>query len=250
MTEALALHDISFSIGGVHLTQDVSLQLNKGDRMALMGPNGAGKTTLMNLVAGSRVPTRGRILLDGSDITTWSPQRRARKGLARTFQITNLLSTRTVEENLALAVGSGHPRRAHPFRSWRSMKDTWSRVDELVERSGLGDIRRRPVASLPYAEQRKLEIVVAVARPAKVVMLDEPGAGLTRDEAGALIELVFDLGEDVAVLFVDHDMQLVRRLATRMVLLELGQIVAEGSPADVEASDAFDRIYMRSSRRA
>ena len=250
MTDPLVLHDVSFAIGGVQLTESVSLTLAKGDRMALMGPNGAGKTTLMNLVAGSRIPTSGRVVLDGTDVTRWSPQRRARRGLARTFQITNLLVTRTVEENLALAVGSGHAQRGNPLVSWRSLKGVWSRVDELVERAGLADIRRRPVASLPYGDQRKLEIVVAVARPAKVVMLDEPGAGLTRDEAEGLIELVFELDDDVAVLFVDHDIELVRRLANRMVLLELGRVVATGSPAEVEGSDAFARIYMKASRHA
>lgn len=244
MTNPLELQDVSFSIGGATLTDSVSLVLRPGDRMALMGPNGAGKTTLMNLVAGLYRPTSGRVRLGGEDVTGWPSHRRARAGLARTFQITNLFSSMTVEENMAIAVGSNTPGRHNPMRSWRRMSEVWERVDDLIERSGLGDIRRTTVRTLPYGEQRKLEIVVAVARPAKVVMLDEPGAGLTANEAETLIQLVFGLSDDLAVLFVDHDVDLVQRLANRMTLLDLGQVVAEGTPREVAASDAFRSIYM------
>jgi branched-chain amino acid transport system ATP-binding protein len=246
----LVLDHVSFAIGGVTLTDDVSLVLERGERMALIGPNGAGKTTLMNLVSGVHRPTSGRVLLGGADVTRWSVHRRARAGLARTFQITNLLPTRTVEENLAVAVGARHRRRGSVLRSWRSVRDVWAPVGALVERAGLADIRAARVGDLPYGEQRKLEIVVAVARPAKVVLLDEPGAGLTSREAESLLELVFDLGEDIAVLFVDHDLDLVRRLATRMTLLDLGTVVAEGAPADVEGAERFRQIYLEGGIRA
>jgi branched-chain amino acid transport system ATP-binding protein len=248
--EPLVLDHVSFAIGAVTLTDDVSLVLERGDRMALIGPNGAGKTTLMNLVSGVHRPTEGRVLLGGADVTRWSVHQRARAGLARTFQITNLLSTRTVEENLAVAVGARHRKRASLVRSWRSLRDVWLPVGDLVERAGLVDVRGARVGDLPYGEQRKLEIVVAVARPAKVVLLDEPGAGLTSGEAESLLELVFDLGEDLAVLFVDHDLDLVRRLATRMTLLDLGTVVAEGAPADVEGAERFRQIYLEGGIRA
>jgi branched-chain amino acid transport system ATP-binding protein len=250
MGPVLALDGVSFAIGGVTLTDGVSFSLAPGDRMALVGPNGAGKTTLMNLVSGVHRPTAGRVLLDGVDVTGWSVHRRARAGLARTFQITNLLTSRTVEENLATAVGATGRHRANVLRSWRSMRDVWGPVGELVERSGLGDIRRLRVGDLPYGEQRKLEIVVAVARPATVVMLDEPGAGLTSAEAESLLSLVFNLGDDVAVLFVDHDLELVRRLATRMTLLDVGQVVAEGTPDDVASCDRYREIYLEGAIRA
>lgn len=250
MTPALVLDGVSFTIGGANLTNDVSLSLNPGDRMALMGPNGAGKTTLMNLVAGVYRPTAGRISLDGSDITRWSSPRRARAGLARTFQITNLCQSLTVEENLAIAVGSTSLSRFQPFRRWRHVHTVWEKVDDLIERSGLSAIRGTIVSNLPYGDQRKLEIVVAVARPAKVVMLDEPGAGLTASEAENLIELVFGLSDDLAVLFIDHDVDLVQRLATRMTLLDLGEVVASGTPDEVAASEAFGRIYLEGDMRA
>jgi branched-chain amino acid transport system ATP-binding protein len=250
MTASLVLEEVSFAVGGITLTSDVSLDLQPGDRMALVGPNGAGKTTLMNLVSGMHQPTHGRILLDGVDVTSWSVPRRARAGLARTFQITNLLPSRTVEENLATALAARHRHRGNPLRSWRGMRDVWSSVGSLIERTGLDDVRTARVGDLPYGDQRRLEIVVAVARPARVVLLDEPGAGLTAAEAEALIEIVFALGDDVAVLFVDHDFDLVQRLATRMVLLDLGEVVATGTPDDVVASDRFRAIYLDRGRCA
>jgi branched-chain amino acid transport system ATP-binding protein len=250
VTPPLALDGVSFAIGGVTLTDGVHLVLERGDRMALVGPNGAGKTTLMNLVSGVHRPTAGRVLLDGVDVTRWSVQRRARAGLARTFQITDLLETMTVEENLAVAVGARHRRRGSLLRSWRAMRDVWTPVGDLVERAGLADIRSVRVGDLPYGEQRKLEIVVAVARPASVVLLDEPGAGLTSAEAESLLELVFGLEDEVPVLFVDHDFGLVRRLANRMTLLDVGTVVAQGTPAEVAGSARFREIYLEGAIRA
>lgn len=250
MKPSLVLDDVSFSIGGARLTENVSFSLNPGDRVALMGPNGAGKTTLMHLVSGVYRPDSGRIMLGDDEISTWSAHRRARHGLARTFQITNLFPSRTVEENIALAVGVDHRQRSNPFRSWRGLSDVWETTESLIERSELGEIRHTPVSSLPYGDQRKLEIVVAVARPAKVVMLDEPGAGLTAAEAESLIQLVFGLGDDLAILFVDHDVDLVRRLANRMVLLDLGSVLATGTPSEVADSEAFARVYLEGDIRA
>ena len=250
MSPLLSLEQVSFSIGGSLLTSNVSFALSSGERVALMGPNGAGKTTLMHLVSGVYVPSSGMVRLGENDVTRWPSHRRARAGLARTFQVTNLLPTRTVEENIAIAVGADHPQRVNPLRPWRRMHSVWDRTDELIADAGLDGVRTSRVDSLPYGEQRRLEIVVAVARPASVVMLDEPGAGLTAVEAEALIELVFSLGSDRAVLFVDHDVELVRRLATRMLLLDLGRIVADGTPDDVVRSDQFGRIYVHGGARA
>jgi branched-chain amino acid transport system ATP-binding protein len=249
-TPSLILDDVSFSIGGAQLIQHVSFSLNPGDRVALMGPNGAGKTTLMHLVSGLYRPDSGRIVLGGEEVSGWSAHRRARHGLARTFQITNLFPTRTVEEHIALAVGVGHRQRGNPVRSWRRMSDVWEATDALIQKAGLQAIGHLPVAGLPYGDQRKLEIVVAVAHPAKVVLLDEPGAGLTVTEAESLIELVFGLSDDLAVLFVDHDVDLVHRLSNRMVLLDLGQVLATGRPSEVVASEAFASIYMGGDSRA
>lgn len=252
MTEprALELDQVSFAIGGALLTDDVSLAVSEGERLALIGPNGAGKTTLMNLIAGVHRPSSGTVALGGRDITTWNVQRRARAGLARTFQITNLLTSRTVAENLAIAVGSHDRSRANPITPWRRIRRVWRRVDELIELGGLGDIAENTVGTLSYGRQRRLEVIVALARPARVILLDEPGAGLTIDEAHELLELVTDVAGDVPIVFIDHDLSLIQRLATRLILLEYGSIVIEGTPDDVTDSDEFRSIYLEGDRRA
>ncbi len=250
MRSQLTLDHVSFAIGGARLTNDVSLSVGQGDRLALIGPNGAGKTMLMNLVAGVLRPTAGRITLADRDITCWSVQRRARAGLSRTFQITNLLPSRTVAENLALAVGARDRQRANPVLAWRRRHDVWRRVDELIDLARLADVSNTPVGSLPYGVQRRLEVVVSVARPASVILLDEPGAGLTLDEAHELLDLVISVAGDIPLVFIDHDLELIRTLATRMILLEQGTVIDDGTPDDVTASDAFRAIYLEGDQRA
>ena len=250
MRSQLTLDHVSFAIGGARLNNDVSLSVGQGDRLALIGPNGAGKTTLMNLVAGVLRPAEGRITLGDRDITHWNVQRRARAGLSRTFQITNLLPSRTVAENLALAVGARDRQRSNPLLPWRRRRDIWSRVDELIDLARLADVSDTPVGSLPYGVQRRLEVVVSVARPASVILLDEPGAGLTLDEAHELLDLVISVAGDIPLVFIDHDLELIRRLATRMILLEQGTVIADGAPDDITSSDAFRSIYLEGDQRA
>lgn len=241
---SLVLHNVSKSIGGVDIVRDITLTLNPGARRALVGPNGAGKTTLMNIAAGFTRPTAGRVHLQGRDVTRLAPHLRARRGLARTFQITNLLPALSVAQNLALAVQSETKQRWNPVRPWGGLRKVWQEVDELLERGRLTDVRHRAVGSLPYGLQRRLEILVAVARPSSVILLDEPGAGLSSEETEELIALVFDLGSELAVLFIDHDVDLALRLATEVTVLHLGQIVAEGSPDEIRASGALDGVYL------
>jgi branched-chain amino acid transport system ATP-binding protein len=247
---SLVLDSVSKQFGGVQINRDVSLRLEPGERRALIGPNGAGKSTLLNLAAGMLRPTSGRVLLDGRDVTRLPAYRRARRGLARTFQVTNLLPALTVSENLALAVGAGVAQRCNPVLPWRRLRGVWSHVDELLERSRLGDERDTPVAMLPYGHQRRLEILTAVARPCSVILLDEPGAGLTSEETEELMRLVFGLGDDLAVLFIDHDLELCLRLATRVTVLHLGEVVTEGTPDEIRKSAVLDDIYVGGSAHA
>ena len=214
MTEALVLERVTKHIGGVHINRDVTVRMQRGERRALIGPNGAGKTTLLNIAAGLMAPSSGRVLMQGVDVTRMPSHRRARRGMARTFQITTLLPGLTVAENLALSVQSENPQRSNPLRRWRALREVWERVDELLAQTGLADVRDLPVGRLPYGQQRKLEIIVAVARPASVILLDEPGAGLVRRGAEELMSLVFGLGQDLTVMFIDHDVELAFRLAT------------------------------------
>ena len=247
---ALAFEGVCKHIGGVEIVRDVSLRLEPGERRALIGPNGAGKTTLLNIAAGFVRPTAGRVVLGGREITRMAPHRRARHGVARTFQVTNLLPALTVAQNLALAVQSESPQRWNPVLGWRAARRVWHGVDELLERSDLQDVGDVPVRELPYGRQRRLEIIVAIARPARVILLDEPGAGLSSQETESLLDLVFGLRDDLAVLFIDHDVELALRLATRVTVLHLGAVVAEGDPAEVRASGALDDIYLGAAAHA
>ena len=241
----LELDQVCMQIGGVQINRDVSVTLRPGDRRALVGPNGAGKTTLMNMAAGVLRPTSGRVRLGGRDVTSMPVHRRARRGLARTFQITNLFPAMTVAENLAIALQVADPRRLDPLRPWSRARRLWSRVDELLEQSALTAIKDTRVGELAYGDQRRLEIVAAVARPCSVILLDEPGAGLSSEETETLLDLVFGLDPELAVLFIDHDVDLALRLATDVTLLNLGEVVAEGTPAEVRAMPVFSEIYLR-----
>ena len=249
MTEALVLEHITKNIGGVHINRDVTVRMQAGERRALIGPNGAGKTTLLNIAAGLLAPSSGRVVLGGHDVTRLPAHRRARRGLARTFQITTLLPGLTVAENLALSVQSEHRARGNPLRPWSGLREVWARVDELLAQAGLADLREIKVGQLPYGEQRKLEIIVAVARPSSVILLDEPGAGLSSAETEELLSLVFGL-DDLTVMFIDHDVDLAFRLATQVTVLHLGQVVGEGTPDAVRASGVLDEIYLGVSHRA
>ncbi|GAA1883475.1 ABC transporter ATP-binding protein [Actinomadura bangladeshensis] len=244
MTAVLELDAISKRIGGAYLNRDVSVTVRPGERRALVGPNGAGKTTLMNMAAGVLRPSEGRVRLLGRDVTALPVHRRARLGLARTFQITSLLPAMTVAENLAIAVQATSRRRADPLRPWSRARAVWARVDELLERGGLTRIKDVPVGRLAYGEQRRVEIVIAVANPCSLILLDEPGAGLSSEETEELLSLVFGLDPQLAVLFVDHDLDLVFRLATHVTLLNFGEVVAEGAPAEVRAMPVLREIYL------
>lgn len=250
MTDALVLDRISKHIGGVQINQAVSIRLQPGERRALIGPNGAGKTTLFHIAAGLIRPSSGRIRLNGRDVTWVPAHRRARLGLARTFQITNLLPQLTVAQNVAMAAQAESRYRWDPVRPWHRITRLWQRVDELLARADLLPVRDIPVGRLPYGLQRRLEVIVAAARPGNVMLLDEPGAGLTSEETEELMQLVFGLDQNLAVMFIDHDVALTLKLATTVTVLNLGRVVAEGTPDQVRASGVLDEIYLGQAGRA
>jgi branched-chain amino acid transport system ATP-binding protein len=245
-----AFERVAKQIGGVEIVRDASLELHPGERHALLGPNGAGKTTLLNIAAGFTKPTSGRVVLDGRDVTRTPAYRRARHGLARTFQVTNLLPALSVAQNLALAVQSESAHRWNALAGWRTALPVWREVDRLLEQADLQPLRDVAVRELPYGQQRRLEIIVAIARPAKVILLDEPGAGLSSEETESLLELVFALGDDLAVLFIDHDVDLALRMATHVTVLHLGAVVAQGTPDAIRAEGALDDIYLGAAAHA
>jgi branched-chain amino acid transport system ATP-binding protein len=249
-TPALATRGLCKAFGGVAATQDVSLALARGARHALIGPNGAGKTTLVNLLTGVLAPSAGTIELDGADITALPTHRRARRGLVRTFQISQLFMPFTPLETLALVSAE---RDGVGGRMWRALGRHRAAVDEAVDvlaQFHLTDVMHRPVRELAYGKRRLLEIAVAVAGRPRVVLLDEPMAGVPAGESGEILDTLAALPSDVCVLLIEHDMDLVFRFATRISVMVNGALLAEGS-ADAIARDPQVRaVYLGKASRA
>jgi branched-chain amino acid transport system ATP-binding protein len=244
MTTALEVSRISKRFGGLVTLEDVSLQIQSGERRALLGPNGAGKTTLLNIISGLLPPTSGSVYLHGRDMTGWSPNRRAQAGLGRTFQITNLLPNMTVQENVALALQSRRRFRYNVLRPWFTYREVWQEAERLLEAWAMTDLARAPVATLAYGDQRKLEIIMVLATGSKVLLLDEPAAGLSASDTDRMAELIEGLDPDLAILFIEHDIDMALRLAHRVTVLHGGRIVAEGTPDEIRANRYVQDIYL------
>ncbi len=243
-TPALAARGLCKSFGGIAATQDLTINLAQGARHALIGPNGAGKTTLVNLLTGLLAPSAGTIELDGHDITALPTHRRARKGLVRTFQINQLFAAFTPLETLALACAQ---RAGIGARMWRALGRRAAVVDEaaaLLAQFHLTDVMHRPVSELAYGKRRLLEIAIAVAARPRVLLLDEPVAGVPAGESAEILDTLAALPTDVSVLLIEHDMDLVFRFATRISVMVNGMLLAEGS-ADAIARDPRVRaVYL------
>jgi branched-chain amino acid transport system ATP-binding protein len=242
-TRALAKH-----FGGIRATQDVSFVLQRGARHALIGPNGAGKTTLVNLLTGMLAPTSGRIFLEGEDITAMPAHRRVRRGLVRTFQINQLFDTLTPLESVTLALAQCAGAGA---RSWRPLMRSGTRVDEasaLLSRLHLSDVMHRRTAILPYGKRRLLEIAVALASGPRLLLLDEPVAGVPATESREILDTLAALPADVTVLLIEHDMDLVFSFATRISVLVNGALLAEGSGDEIARDPRVRAVYLGESR--
>ena len=244
MSVVLETRNLEKRFGGVVATSDVSLQVRKGARHALIGPNGAGKTTLINLLTGVLAPTAGRILLDGEDITGVEPHRRVRMGLARTFQINQLFGDLTPLETIGLAVSERHGSGADWWRIVGSRAGVVEDVIELIERFQLGDVLNERVAVLPYGKQRLLEIALAFACRPRVLLLDEPAAGVPEAERHEILATVAALPKDVTVLLIEHDMDLVFSFADRISVLVNGALFVEGSPDEVARDPRVKAVYL------
>ena len=246
MNELLHVEGLSRSFGGLVVASDISIRLAAGDRVALIGPNGAGKTTFVNLVSGLLRPSAGRILLAGEDVTDESDVARVRRGLVRSFQVTRLFGDMTVREHVALAILQ-RERQTH-----RMLSDLW-RVGTVAEEAqarldalGLAAIGRLRVHELAYGQQRLLELAVALALRPKVLLLDEPAAGVPQSEAPRVIEALDTLPAGIAVLMIEHDMDLVFRFARRVAVLAGGRLIFEGTPAAVAADPRVREAYLGS----
>ena len=230
--------------GGIVATQDVTLDLRRGARHALIGPNGAGKTTLINLLTGVLVPTAGRIVLDGEDISRLAPHRRVARGLVRTFQINQLFDSMTPLETLTLVVSQQRGVAAQWWRALGSDRGVVERAAQLLEQFRLAEVARQPTRELAYGKRRLLEIAIALACEPRVLLLDEPVAGVPAGERDELLQTVAALPKDVSVLLIEHDMDLVFSLAYRMTVLLNGAVLTEGSPEEIAGDPRVKEVYL------
>ncbi|WP_333822317.1 ABC transporter ATP-binding protein [Pinisolibacter sp.] len=244
MTLALETRGLMKSFGGLIATNDVSLQLPKGARHALIGPNGAGKTTLINLLTGVLAPTSGEILLDGRDIGSLGVEQRVGLGLTRTFQINQLFPDLTAIETVALAVSERQGRGGDWWRRVGTKGPVLEEVIEVLDRFDLTDRMTEQTRYLPYGKQRLLEIAVALATKPRVLLLDEPAAGVPEGEREEILNAVADLPKDVTVVLIEHDMDLVFRFAESISVLVAGAVLTEGTVAEIKADPRVKAVYL------
>lgn len=241
---ALATIGLSHRFGGLIATNEVSIALPVGARYALIGPNGAGKTTLINLLTGALRPSAGRIMLNGVDITNLSPERRVAAGLVRTFQINQLFPALTPLQSVSLAIARRHGVDGGLWRRLDQRPAIVAEAGEVLDRFGLTEMMAQPVATLAYGRQRLLEIAIAVACGPKVLLLDEPAAGVPEAERAGILAAIAALPQAVSVLMIEHDMDLVFRFAERILVLAAGQIIAQGTPAEIAADPRVREVYL------
>ena len=241
---ALSTRGLSKSFGSLTVASDIALNLPVGARYALIGPNGAGKTTLINLMTGMLAPNSGQIFLGGEDITGLAPQQRVKRGLARTFQINTLFAGLNALEAVTLAVCERRGVADHFWQNIAVHKEAIEEAYEILVKLRLGDACYQPTRELPYGRQRLLEIALALATKPKVLLLDEPAAGVPQDESGDIFEVVAGLSDDLTLLFIEHDMHVVFRFATHIIVLVSSAVFAEGTPAEIAADPGVQEVYL------
>jgi branched-chain amino acid transport system ATP-binding protein len=240
----LEIRGLCKHFGGLRVTDDLHLQVGAHEIHALIGPNGAGKTTLVHQVAGTLKPDVGTITLDSQDVTALTVSARVQRGIARSYQITNLFRSLTVIDNVALAVQA---RRGHSFSFWRPVQHDTALRDEaasVLDRLALADLALRPADSLSYGDQRLLEVGIALATSPRLLLLDEPMAGMGPQESGRMVEMIDGLRGQIAVMLVEHDMDAVFRLADRISVLVYGKIIATGTPQQIRSNPEVVRAYL------
>jgi branched-chain amino acid transport system ATP-binding protein len=241
---ALSVRNLSKAYGGVHAVRDVSFSVAPGEIVAIIGPNGAGKTTCFNMLNGQLAPDRGDIRLDGTSLTGLLPHRVSRLGVGRTFQVTATFGSMSVRENVQSALLSHHGRN---FSMWSRARFLFSKeADALLERVGMREQAGRPCAVLAYGDLKRVELAMALANEPRLLLMDEPTAGMAPEERGALMELAAALArhDRIAVLFTEHDMSVVFGFASRVIVMHLGEIIAEGSPAEVRNDPRVREVYL------
>jgi branched-chain amino acid transport system ATP-binding protein len=240
----LELKDLAKSFGGLRAVRGVSLKIMPGERKAIIGPNGAGKTTLFNLITGTLPATSGHVLLYGRDVTRWPSHRRTALGMARTFQVTSLFPRLTVLDNVLLAIKG---RRASKFVMWRSMssyRDVYAKAITLLQNAGFLDRKETEVRYLSHGEQRQLEIVLGLASDPDILLLDEPAAGLSSGESTEMMKFLQGLDRRMAILLIEHDMDIVFGVADEISVLHFGEVLESGPMERIRSSTKVQEIYL------
>ncbi len=241
---ALVVSDISRYFGGVQALANVSFEVEPGERRLIIGPNGAGKTTLFNMLSGALAVSGGTVTLFGRDITHLPPYERARMGLSRTFQITNLLPRLTVLENVILAVQADDQGVFSLFTRMRAKHALFEKADALLQDWGLRELAACAAREISYGEQRQIDLILAVAMRPKVLLLDEPTAGLSAAEVVRVVGMVRSLPKDMTILMIEHDMDVAFELADRITVLHHGRLIAEGGVEAIRNNPQVTQIYL------
>jgi ABC-type branched-subunit amino acid transport system ATPase component len=244
MSIVLETRGLTKRFGGIIATDNVSFSLPAGARHALIGPNGAGKTTFVNQLTGVLPPTSGQILFEGQDITNWTVRRRATAGIARTFQINQLFAELSPLESVVLAINEREDAAREWFRPVGSRGEIVDEAYSLLERLTIADVRDARVADLPYGKQRLLEIALALAAKPKLLLLDEPAAGVPESEREQILDVVARLPEHVALVLIEHDMHLVFRFAKTISVLVNGALFCEGTAEEIARDPRVRQVYL------
>jgi len=242
-TVALTCKGLTKRFGGLEAVKDVELRLVKGERRAIIGPNGAGKTTLFGLISGLLPVSEGSIHIFGKEMTHLACHRRTALGLGRTFQITNLFTSMTVLENLVIAAMGLHTMKFSMLRPLSTHTGVHRQAMELLERVGMADKSATVVKNLSYGEQRQIEVALALASNPKVLLLDEPAAGLSTADSTLMVEMIRKLDPEITILIIEHDMDVAFEVASRITVLNHGSVFAEGETAEIRRNSEVQAIY-------
>ena len=240
----LELKALSKAFGGLHAVREVNLQIFPGDRKAIIGPNGAGKTTLFNVVTGILPATSGQVLLFGRDVTRWPSHRRTALGMARTFQITSLFPALTVLDNVLLAIEGVRRTKFVAWRFLSSYRDDYEKAYRLLEQAAFRDRQDVEVRNLSHGEQRQLEIILGLASDPKILLLDEPAAGLSSGESSEMAQFLMRLDPNLAILLIEHDMDVVFDVAEHISVLHFGEVLEAGATEQIRRSAKVQEIYL------
>ncbi len=241
---ALVVSNLAKSFGGLHVTRGVNLNVEPGERRLIIGPNGAGKTTLFNLITGEITPDAGSIQLLGRDITQVPTRRRAHLGMARTYQIITLFTRDSILHNVTLALLGLSPARWNPLTALNHQSHLIERGREALDLVGLGAIAERPLSQTSYGERRRVEIAMALAQKPKVLLLDEPFAGLSIDERQDVHKCLMAIPRDVTIVMIEHNMDVALEFADRITLLHFGEVIVEGTRGEVVEDPRTREVYL------